>query len=404
MVVAGSNWQIPILRKITQMGYKSLVVNLYENSPAFQYADYYEIADILDKKRCLEIAQEYKINGVISEQCDIAMSTVAFIAEELNLPSLGTSCAALYTNKSEMRYFCSKNKLPSIEYRVCKTEIEAQDFFKSLKSKMIIKPLDSNSSRGVYTISDETNLHIFFSDSLFCSRVDQAIIAERYIEGPEFTVDGIKIGDNHCTLAISKKKHYEHNTNIAYELFFSHFDDVYNYENLKIVNDKFVTLSGLPDGCLTHAEYKYQDGKFYLIEIAARGGGNLISSDIVPIMSGFDSYSYLINASLGNVNDVKTVEISDLLKNRCAVLFFFDADVDSGVVNEIKGLPILEESPNVLTYKLNFKVGDYITRAKNDSERIGFYIAYADSKQELIDLQKIINANFKIKYYEKGNN
>ena len=53
-------------------------------------------------------------------------------------------------------------------------------------------------------------------------------------------------------------------------------------------NKEMVCKMGLPFG-LTHAEYKYMNGEFYLIEIGARGGGTKISSDIVPYMSGVDS-------------------------------------------------------------------------------------------------------------------
>ena len=53
MVIAGSRWQIPILKKIRAMGYSSLVVNLYHDSPAFAHADFSEVANILDYDLCL---------------------------------------------------------------------------------------------------------------------------------------------------------------------------------------------------------------------------------------------------------------------------------------------------------------------------------------------------------------
>lgn len=394
MVVAGSYWQIPIVKKIKQLGYKSLVVNLYQDSPAFEFADYSEVVDILDKNKCLDIAKEYQIDAILSEECDIAMPTVAYIAEQLHLPSLGSKCAALYTNKALMRDFGKINNLSYPEYTICHSINDAERFFDNLNHPLIIKPLDSNSSRGVFKIDRKEELLIKFEESLSYSKVEKAVLAERYIEGTEFTIDGLKYGDRHITLAISEKKHYKHNMNIANELFFSHYNENYDYENLKVVNNRFVELSNLPDGCLTHAEYKYEDGKFYLIEIGARGGGNLISSDIVPLLSGVDNYEYLINASLGISNN--KIIINESLKDRCAVLFFFNTPDDGGYVKEVKGLDLLENSKNVIAYKLNFKIGDKIEKPINDAARIGFYIAYADSKQELIDFMNQINCCFKI--------
>jgi biotin carboxylase len=395
MIIAGSYWQIPIVKKIKSMGYKSIVVNLYENSPAFAFADYSEVADILDKEKCLSIAKRYKVDGILSEECDIAMPTVAYIAEALNMPSLGNRCAALFTNKYLMRDFCKTHSFPYPEYALCHHLKDAEQFFSQLKNNIIIKPLDSNSSRGVFKITSINELQKQFAESIFFSKTEKAVLAERYIEGTEFTVDGIKIQDKHYSLAISQKKHYKHNENIAKQLFFSYYNDNFDYDELRKLNNKLIETAELPDGCLTHSEYKYNDGKFYLIETAARGGGNLISSDIVPLLSGFDNYEYLINRTL-NIPNLKKNIINMCLRDRCAVLHFFDSPHDKGLVQDIKGLDYLENSPHVINYKLNFKMGDTIEKAKNDSTRIGYYIAYADSKKDLIKIIEDINKNFKI--------
>lgn len=396
MVVGGSYWQIPIVKKIRQMGYQSLVVNLYKDSPAFEFADYSEIADILDKNKCLTIARKYNIDAVLSDQTDIAMPTIAYIAEQLHLPSLGSNSAALYTNKVLMRDFSKTNNLSYPEYAKCYSSKDAECFFDELNHPMIIKPLDSNSSRGVFKIGSREELYNKFEESMSYSKVEKAILAERYINGTEFTVDGLKCGEKHFSLAISEKKHYAHNTNIAYELFFSNYNESVDYDELRIENNRFVELSDLPDGCLTHAEYKYEDGKFYLIEIGARGCGNLVSSDVVPLMSGVDNYKYLINASLGISNN--RVIKNESLKDLCSVLFFFNTPGNGGFVKEVEGLNFLENSRNVIAFQLNFKVGDKIEKPLNDAARIGFYIAKADSKHELIDIMNQISTCFKILY------
>lgn len=394
MVIAGSRWQIPILKKIREMGYSSLVVNLYPDSPAFSYADYSEVVDILDKESCLSIAKKYNIDAVLSEECDIAMPTVAYIADALSLPSLGVANAALYTNKSMMRRFSEQNGLPSPPSKKCSTVEEAVDFYKQHGAPLIMKPLDANSSRGVYTIKSLDDISSCFESSMAFSKQEKQVILERYIQGCEFTVDGIVIDGVHRTLAISEKKHYDFNENIAYELYFSHTNPNYDYEKLTETNDAFVHASGLADGTLTHAEYKYADGQFWLIEIAARGGGNMISSDIVPLMSGRDNYHALVNSALGQA--VTLPESGAIPPGRCAVLRFFDTEFEGGVVKEIRGEEFLRESPFVHHYEFNFKPGDYIKKAENDAARIGFYIAYADSDAELRNLMSEISQKVQI--------
>lgn len=395
MVIAGSKWQIPITKRISAEGHLPYVVNLYEDSPAFEYAYKSGVMDILDREACLNFAVENKIDAVISEECDIAMPIVAYLAEKIGSASQGTDKVPYFTNKYKMREFCKEHGLKYPEYAKCRTLDEAKEFFLKLNSKMIIKPLDSNSSRGVYTIESIEEIPELFEKSMSFSKVEKCVIAERYIEGTEFTIDGIKTPEKHYTMAISEKKHYPHNKNIAYELYFSHKNDKFDYDKLREVNDKYINLTGLPFG-LTHAEYKYENGEFYLIEIAARGGGNLISAEIVPVMTGIDNYKYLLECTLGNVHNEEFV-IDDNLCNRCAVLHFFDVDGAGGRVKEVI-LPELFNDEKVIQWELNFSVGDTIEKAQDDSKRIGYYIAYAESKQKLDDMIKDIDSQFKIIY------
>ena len=48
LVFPGSNWQIPLIEKSKVLGYRTLVVNPYAESPAFPYADGHLQSDIFD--------------------------------------------------------------------------------------------------------------------------------------------------------------------------------------------------------------------------------------------------------------------------------------------------------------------------------------------------------------------
>ena len=393
VVLPGAIWQVPIVKKINEMGYESIVVNPAKDSPTFAYTNQSIQSDIFAKQNYLEDIKKIRVDAVLSDECDIATKLIAELAEELHLPSQGVDMAELYTNKVRMREFLRDHNLPCPAFQICHSLEEALTFYRNLNKLMIIKPIDSNSSHGVFTIHNEDELKEHFDEAQSFSREDKAVICEQYINGTEFTVDGIKTPFGHTCLAISEKKHYAYNENVAYELFFSHDNPNFDYDLLRKTNDQYVNLSGLPFG-LTHAEYKFQDGQFYLIEIGARGGGNLISAVIVPCMSGYDNYEALIKMALGET-DIKEPTIAPELKNRCAVLEFFDAPGKGGVVKAIEGKELLKSNPNVLSYKFNFKVGDTIQQAVCDTARIGFYIAYADSREELKQLMQTIKEEVK---------
>ena len=393
VVLPGAIWQEPIVKKIRKMGYLPIVVNPAADSPTFQHAHKVFQSDIFAKQNYLEDIRKMQVKAVLSDECDIATKLVAELADELHLPSQGQDMAELYTNKVRMREFLRDNNLPCPEYQICRSLDDALSFYQRLNKQMIIKPIDSNSSHGVFTINAEADLIAHFDEAQSFSREEKAVICEQYITGTEFTIDGIKTPQGHTSLVISEKKHYAYNENVAYELFFSHDNPNFDYDLLRRTNDKFVDLSGLPFG-LTHAEYKFQDGQFYLIEIGARGGGNLISAEIVPCLSGYDNYEALIKMALGE-KDIQEPAIMPKLRNRCAVLEFFDAPGKGGVVKSIEGEEFLKNNQNVLSYKFNFKVGDTIQQAVCDTARIGFYIAYADSREKLIQLMNDIQNNVK---------
>ncbi len=399
IVLAGTKWQIPLVKKIKENGYNPIVFNLLPDSPAFDYADDFRVVDILNVEDCIENAVDFNPIAFMSDECDIAIPSIAALSEYFHLNSIGEEMAELYTNKYKMRLFGQAKGFDTPLFFKCDTVNDAINKFEQYDRKMIMKPMDSNSSRGVYTINDINDIIQHFDESVQFSKIEKSILLEEYIEGTEFTIDGIKTSKGHVSLAISEKKHYSYNENIACSLFFSHYNEKYDYDLLRKMNDTFVNLSGLPFG-LTHAEYKYRDGKFYLIEIGARGGGNLISAIIVPTISGVDNYNYLIRKTLG-LPCKEDIVLDEAYKQKGAVLNFFDTDGKEGVVKEIIGEEFLEECDNILDYALYFSVGDRIKLAADDSKRIGYYIAYGNSKNELNNIIRKVEENFRFVLEEK---
>lgn len=386
MVLPGTYWQLALIDKIKEMGNRVLVVNPAPDSPGFSHADGYLQSDIFDYERVVNYGKENHVDAVISDQCDIAMNLIAELGDAFSVPALDKETAALYTDKFLMREFCKKHGLLYPEYKLCKTVADAESLLTQLGRPIIIKPLDSNASHGVFKCSTAEEIRDHFDEAMSFSRVEKSVLAERFIEGTEFTIDSVKTPNKHYCLAISEKKHFKHNKNIANELLFSHHSDRFDYDAIRQANDTFVNLSNLQFG-FTHAEYKCEDGNFYLIEIAARGGGNMISSVITQYLSGYDTYRYLIECATGNIHD-EDFSIRPQYQDRAAVLKFFPTPKGGGKVTSIEGLDYLENEKDIVQYRFNFKVGDVIEDAVNDSARIGFYIATCENMERLKEVMK----------------
>ena len=396
LVLPGTLWQVPLIEKIQEMGHQALVVNPSPEAPGMKKADKMLVCDIFDKERIIKFGRDQKVGAVMSDECDIAMNWVAELGSIFNVPTLDQETASLFTDKFLMREFSKKHGLKYPEYKFCKTVDDAISLQKDLNNPIIIKPLDSNASHGVFKCINEEEIRSHFDESMSFSRVEKSVLAERFIRGTEFTIDGVKTPHCHYTLAISEKKHFAHNESIANELLFSHDNPNFDYDKLKATNDAFVMNSNLIFG-FTHAEYKYEDGEFYLIEIAARGGGNMISSCITQYMTGYDTYRYLIECATGNIHD-EDFSLRSEYKERAAILKFFETPGSGGTVREIKGIDYIENEPDIKHYRLNFKIGDTIENALNDSVRIGFYIVCSNNLNKLREVENNVEKNFQIIY------
>lgn len=387
MVIAGGTWQCPIVKFAKSKGHYVICSNLYEDSPAFKYADIGLVANVLDKEKNLEFAKEYKPDAVLTEQSDIAVTTVAYIADQLGIKGIGLDIANRFTNKYFMREFTSKAGFASPKYKLCYEIGEATEFLKDVPVS-IIKPLDSQSSRGIHIVRTAKEIEDNFDDCIQYSNSEKAIVIEEYIDGTEFTVDGLKTTTDYVVTAISEKEHYAYNPSVANKLVFTQGNHRFDYDKLRKVNTDMVKTMGLPFG-ITHAEYKYKDGEFYLIEIAARGGGTKISSDIVPLVSGINSNEIYLNILLGEDD-----RISENPHHDCAILGFFD--FKPGKVTKITGLEEAAKQPGVHDLSLEIKVGEKLGQAQDDRSRCGYYILYADSVEELKEREKLLKDTVKV--------
>ena len=334
---------------------------------------------------------------MLSDECDIATPTIAWVSEKLRKPSIGMEMADLYTNNYSMREFAKKHGFATPVFYKCFSKEEAVAAYEQYGKKMIMKPLDGNSSRGVFSICSTQDIKEHFDESMKYSKKEKCVLVEEYIDGEEFSVDGIKTEDGYYTLAIAHKKHYETNENLDQELIFKYSDSVYDYDLLRQTNQNYVQATGLKFG-LTHAEYKFQNGKFYLIEIGARGGGNLLSGVIDPEMTGIQSQECLIDWSIGKKCREKNLKYREHYEQRCAILSFFDVGEQTGKISNISGINYLESNDCIKSFYLDYSVGDVVHKVKDGGNRFGYYIACCDSMEELKKIKFEVNEKVKIEF------
>jgi len=390
MVVGGGAWQVPLITKAKHLGHRVINSNPHEDSPGFEVADVGRVADVLDRAANLAIAREFEPDAIVTDQSDIAVPTVAYLCETLGLPGIGSATAKRFTDKSLMRACCRDHDFPHPRFKVCRNLSELQDFFDRGEGSVVIKPTNNQGSRGVVRVDARGDLAPAWEATLaFCC--DGQVLAEDYVGGIELTVEGVKLPDRHLTLAVSVKGHYAHNPMVARRLLYAPRHPEFDHDELAFQHDRFIEVMGLSFG-ITHTEYKYFDGRFYLVETAARGGGTRISSDILPLFSGIDANALLLRMALGE--DPGSVEPQ--VGSRHVVLEFFN--FEPGLVAAIEGLEIANRMPGVHELGLTFAVGDILQPPRDDRSRHMHLIAFAESRDALEALVDRVHQTITVRY------
>ncbi len=394
LVLAGGNWQVPLINFFKAKGEYVIVVDPYSDSTGVLLSNYHIKLDVKDSKKILEevLQLPFSIDYAISDQSDIAIKSLAEINAALKLPGILPEIAILFTNKFSMREFAFKIGVPVPSFKKCFNINDLINFFEiNFKRPIMLKPADSQSSRGIFKISvDNIDSASELLANCFLATQLNFVICEQFIEGVELTAEGFCSNNIHTTLALSCKKHFR--TGIASDLIYpSALSDRIN-NKIREYNNHFVTNSKLKFG-ITHAEYIYNeyDDEVYLVEIACRGGGTLISSNIIKWVSGFDAYEELyknLNGLETNLNEIENL-------NRAAILHFFE--FPNGIVSEISGMDDIGKMENVIKLQLDFKVGDTINFALDDRSRQGFIIITAETIEILNSLMIKVNSLLQVK-------
>ena len=156
---------------------------------------------------------------------------------------------------------------------------------------------------------------------------------------------------------------------------------------------------GLPFG-ITHAEYiySYDDNEVYLVEIAARGGGVFLSSDLTPKASGINTNEYLIDY----VVDGKSIDVSKLeFKKGVAAWRCFT--FVPGRINSIDGQKETSEIPGVFKVCLeDLYIGKRIVEIKDDKGKYGPILIEGDSKEDCKKTMSEVERTLKITTEQNG--
>lgn len=313
LIIGGIKYECDIVEHAKKMGIYTIVADYDKDSPAKKIADKAVLIDALDVESLTNFCLEEKIDGVVSGFVDILLRPWKKLCENLGLPCyLTDKMIEMSTDKIAFKETCEKYGLPVPKTFFIGSELD-EDFAKTIKYPVFVKPLDASGSRGCGVCNNAKELLELFNEAVSFSKTRNAII-EQYLIGREFLLDYIGCGGDFRLIEMFDRYMADDRTsarnfsNVSLAPSFA-IDDYYKKIDSKVRN-MFREL-GFKDG-LIFLQGHSNNGNITFYEMGCRLGGSFF--DIEQECIGFNSIDTLITFALTG----KFVDNIELIPNDCA--------------------------------------------------------------------------------------
>ena len=390
VVLGGTFPHIELVKNLQKRGYFVVLIDYYENPPAKNFADKHLQESTLDKEKVLNIARNINAKLVISTCIDQANVTACYVGEKLKLHVPYSYKTALsVTNKILMKKKMVENGIPTSKFVFVK-DIHSLNMDK-LCFPLIVKPTDSNSSKGVRKACNEKELLVYLEEAIDISRNGEAII-EEYKVGKEIGVDCFVKNNKANVLMVKERRKMlvnedDNPVQQIYGCIWPADISEKNISKLKQIADKIAQAFNL-DNTPLMIQTIVKGDEINVIEFAPRIGGGE-SFRIIKLSTDFDFVDAAVESFLGmpvyvNCKRPNTYYAENFIYSR------------KGTFDYITGHEVLLKN-GIIEYLDSYKnKGVEIGSDMSSNNRIGVFAVKSDDKNELFNKINIALENIEV--------
>ena len=379
LLLGGSRYLIPVIKAAKELGVWTITCDYLPNNIAHKFSDEYHNVSIIDKEAVLKLARELSVDGVMSFACDPGVTTAAYVAEQMRLPSSGPyDSICILQNKDRFRKFLTDNgfNVPVAKgYSNIDDAIKDADIF---KWPVIVKPTDSAGSKGVTRVDDIKDLKKSIEYALSFSHCDKFIV-EDFIEkkGHSSDTDSFSV-DGELKFVSFSSQRFDESANNPYTPAAYSWPSTISKENEEILKNeiqRLLKLLNMKTSIYNIETRESTDGKPYIMEVSPRGGGNRLA-EMLRYATGVDLITNAVRAALGD--SITDVEQKPYDGHWAEVILHSDK------AGTFKGLWISDKiRSNVIEEDLWVEEGDTVRDFSAANEAIGTLVLKFESKEEL---------------------
>lgn len=367
-VIGASYLQLPLVRRAKEMGLRVICFSWPEGAVCADECDAFYPISIVDKEKILDACRKESIDGVTSIASDVAVPTMAYVAEKMGLVGNSVESAAKSTNKYLMRLALRDAGVPCPKFAVVCEGDDFQSCVKGLHFPLIVKPTDRSGSMGVSKVDSMDALRTAVAAAIEDSFCRKAIVEECIEDMREVSVEGISWAGRYHLLQITDKV----TTGAPHYVELAHHQPAHLPDALRAgiqgIVENGVRALGILYGA-THAELMITpDSRVYVTEIGARMGGDFIGSDLVRLSTGYDFLEGVICCALGEFDGLRFGSHSE-----CSGVWFFAPE--TRWVREV--IANKERHSNVVAAELQ---NDEVVELSKSADRSGYFIYAGKSR------------------------
>ncbi|MCD8150490.1 MAG: ATP-grasp domain-containing protein [Clostridiales bacterium] len=388
IVLGGTNPHVSLINKLKKRGYYTVLVDYLPNPPAAAVADEHIQESTLDKELVAKIAKERNASIIITTNIDQANVTACYAAEQNGLtPPYSYETALNVTDKSRMKKIMWDNGIPTSKYVIVTDPEEALKT--EIRYPSVLKPTDSNGSRGVHRVNDEQELRYFFPSAKEASR-NQKVVVEEYVTGTE--VSFYYYIQDYMAYFIDGYQRYnfrgrDNDVIQSTGVVFPAGIDEASYHQMHQIANQIAKAFKLNNTALFIQAIVNGDG-VYVLEFAPRIGGGL-SYRVMERDCKFD----LIEAEIDSFEG-KRVNLSSVWPEYYSgILNIYSPGIVMGRIDGVDKVLETEAASEFYQYRLK---GAEISGDMSSGSRAGAFLIHANSLDQIKKCVRYINENVEV--------
>ncbi|MFE4536903.1 ATP-grasp domain-containing protein [Streptomyces scopuliridis] len=306
---------------------------------------------------------------------ELAQEAVAETARALALPGNPPAAVRRIRTKDACRAALAAAGFRQPAVRLCADEAEARAFLAGSAGPWVVKPRDGMDSAGVRKITDADELPAALAQ---LPERDVPFLIEEFVDGAEFSVEGVFLGGSPRVLAVTAKEKLAP----PYFVEIGHVlpADIPEETRRRIENTVTTALTALELSFgLFHVELWLTADGIVLGEVHARIGGGWIHRMLPHALPGLELYGTVYDDVLGRPTRLPVA-------SRAAATRYFAPP--AGRVVAVEGWDAVRSHPAVLHAELHASPGDVISGFRCGGDRVGAVVVGAPTPAEARELAR----------------